>query len=65
MKRRDVLKNISLGMGASISAPALLSLISSCQTATDTASSAVETVFSPSYLNKNQYNVVRLFLDKR
>ena len=68
MKRREVLKNISLGMGASISAPALLSLISSCQTAADTASStsaaAVEAVFSPSYLNKKQYNVVRLFLDK-
>ncbi len=67
MKRREVLKNISLGMGASISAPALMSLISSCQTVTETASSstaAVEKVFSPSYLNKKQYKVVRLFLDK-
>jgi len=67
MKRREILKNISLGMGATISAPALISLITSCQTVTDTASSTtsvVETAFSPSYLNKQQYKVVRLFLDK-
>jgi len=54
-------------MGATISAPALISLISSCQSVSDTAStaaSAVETVFSPSYLNIQQYNVVRLFVDK-
>jgi len=67
MQRRDVLKNISLGMGLSVSAPALISLISSCQTASDTTSSAaavVEAVFSPSYFNKKQYSVIRLFLDK-
>lgn len=67
MKRREILKNISLGMGATISTPALISLITSCQTVADTASSttaAVETAFSPSYLNKNQYTVVRLFVDK-
>jgi len=64
MRRRDALKNISLGMGATISAPALVSLISACNTVTDKASSTTEAVFSPSYLNKQQYNVVRLFLDK-
>jgi len=67
MQRRDVLKNISLGMGLSVSAPALISLISSCQTASETASStasAVEAIFSPSYFSEKQYNVIRLFLDK-
>lgn len=64
MRRRDALKNISLGMGATISAPALVSFISSCGTATDAATTINQTVFSPAYLNKQQYNVVRLFLDK-
>lgn len=63
MERRKALKNISLGMGASISAPTLMSIISSCRTASDSASSAT-TVFKPSFLEANQYKIVELFVDK-
>jgi len=63
MERRKALKNISLGMGASISAPALMSIISSCQTNSDSANS-VATAFKPSFLEGNQYKIVELFVDK-
>jgi len=64
MERRKALKNISLGMGASISAPALMSIISGCQTDAGTASSTVEAAFKPSFLDGNQYKIVELFVDK-
>jgi len=63
MERRKALKNISLGMGVSISAPALMAIISGCQTASDTASST-SAVFKPSFLDGDQYNLVKLFVDK-
>ena len=50
-------------MGASISAPVLMSIISSCQTATDTANNTTA-AFKPSFLEDNQYKIIELYVDK-
>lgn len=53
-----------MGMGASISAPALMSIISGCQTDSGSASTTAEAAFKPSFLDGNQYKIVELFVDK-